>query len=316
MNPAPSVIIFTSLSGLGFGLMFFLGFGMPAVTGWVAFAFFFVAYALAVGGLLASTLHLGNPQRAMKAFSQWRTSWLSREGVSAVLTLLVMAVYATGLIFFDKNLQIVGWIAALLSLLTVFTTSKIYNQLKTVPRWHMPLTPVLFLTYALAGGALLSEALSKLDPMALFYSGTLAPIYTGIDSQDTAAAVLLLVLTALQLAAWQMGDKAFKTAGHTIETATGLGHLGKVRLLEGPHSSPNYLMKEMVHVVGRKHSQKLRVIATITLGLIPAALLLALTFSHLLALIAVISHLIGLFTSRWLFFAEAEHVVGLYYDKR
>ena len=290
MNPAPSVIIFTSLSGLGFGLMFFLGFGMPAVTGWVAFAFFFVAYALAVGGLLASTLHLGNPQRAMKAFSQWRTSWLSREGVSAVLTLLVMAVYATGLIFFDKNLQIVGWIAALLSLLTVFTTSKIYNQLKTVPRWHMPLTPVLFLTYALAGGALLS-------------------------GQD-AAAVLLLVLTALQLAAWQMGDKAFKTAGHTIETATGLGHLGKVRLLEGPHSSPNYLMKEMVHVVGRKHSQKLRVIATITLGLIPAALLLALTFSHLLALIAVISHLIGLFTSRWLFFAEAEHVVGLYYDKR
>lgn len=291
MNPAPSVIIFTSLSGLGFGLMFFLGFGMPAVTGWVAFAFFFVAYALAVGGLLASTLHLGNPQRAMKAFSQWRTSWLSREGVSAVLTLLVMAVYATGLIFFDKNLQIVGWIAALLSLLTVFTTSKIYNQLKTVPRWHMPLTPVLFLTYALAGGALLS-------------------------GQITAAAVLLLVLTALQLAAWQMGDKAFKTAGHTIETATGLGHLGKVRLLEGPHSSPNYLMKEMVHVVGRKHSQKLRVIATITLGLIPAALLLALTFSHLLALIAVISHLIGLFTSRWLFFAEAEHVVGLYYDKR
>ena len=291
MNPAPSVIIFTSLSGLGFGLMFFLGFGMPAVTGWVAFAFFFVAYALAVGGLLASTLHLGNPQRAMKAFSQWRTSWLSREGVSAVLTLLVMAVYATGVIFFDKDLQIVGWIAALLSLLTVFTTSKIYNQLKTVPRWHMPLTPVLFLTYALAGGALLS-------------------------GQDTAAAVLLLVLTALQLAAWQMGDKAFKTAGHTIETATGLGHLGKVRLLEGPHSSPNYLMKEMVHVVGRKHSQKLRVIATITLGLIPAALLLALTFSHLLALIAVISHLIGLFTSRWLFFAEAEHVVGLYYDKR
>jgi hypothetical protein len=26
-----------------------------------------------------------------------------------------------------------------------------------------------------------AKALSKLDPMALFYSGTLAPIYTGID---------------------------------------------------------------------------------------------------------------------------------------
>ncbi len=29
-----------------------------------------------------------------------------------------------------------------------------------------------------------AKALSKLDPMALFYSGTLAPIYTGIDNPD------------------------------------------------------------------------------------------------------------------------------------
>ena len=113
-----------------------------------------------------------------------------------------------------------------------------------------------------------------------------------------------------------MGDKAFAAAGHTIETATGLGHLGKVRQLEGPHSGPNYLLKEMVHVVGRRHAIKLRIIATILLGLLPAALLLAFPAGHLVALLAVICHLIGLFTARWLFFAEAEHVVGLYYDKR
>jgi DMSO reductase anchor subunit len=291
MHPSPSVILFTSLSGLGFGLMFWLGFGFPDVTGWTAFAFFFIAYALSVGGLLASTLHLGRPSRAMKAFSQWRTSWLSREGVAAVVTLLVMAVYAVGLIFFDTNLQVVGWIAGVLALLTVFTTSKIYNQLKTVPRWNMPLTPVLFLTYALAGGALLA--------------GQVMP-----------AAVLLMVLTVLQLAVWQMGDKAFANAGHTIETATGLGNLGKVRQLESPHSSPNYLMKEMVHVVGRKHALKLRVISTVMLGLLPVAILLFLQFNHTLALVAVASHLIGLLVSRWLFFAEAEHVVGLYYDMR
>jgi len=291
MHPAPSVIIFTSLSGLGFGLMFFLGFGLPEVKGWTAFWFFFIAYAMSVGGLLASTLHLGNPQRALKAFSQWRTSWLSREGVAAVLSLLVMAAYAIGLIFFDTSLQLVGWAGAILSLITVYTTSKIYNQLKTVPRWNMPLTPALFLTYSLAGGALLA-------------------------GQVSTAAVMLLVLTVLQLAAWQMGDKAFSNAGHTIETATGLGNLGKVRMLESPHSSPNYLMKEMVHIVGRKHSMKLRIIATILMGLAPAAILLLLPFSHALALAAVVSHVIGLFASRWLFFAEAEHVVGLYYDKR
>lgn len=72
----------------------------------------------------------------------------------------------------------------------------------------------------------------------------------------------------------------------------------------------------MVHVVGRKHAMKLRAIATITLGLIPAIILLLLPFNPVLAALAVLSHLTGLFAARWLFFAEAEHVVGLYYDKR
>ena len=31
---------------------------------------------------------------------------------------------------------------------------------------------------------------------------------------------------------------------------------------------------------------------------------------------AVVIHLIGAFAARWLFFAQAEHVVGLYYGKR
>lgn len=291
MHPAPSVILFTSLSGLGFGLLAFLGFGTPDVTGWVAFVFFFVAYALAVGGLLASTLHLGNPQRALYAFSQWRTSWLSREGISAVVALCVMGLYAIGMIFLGERWEVLGWLGAALSLLTVFTTSKIYNQLKTVPRWNMALTPVLFLSYSIAGGALLS-------------------------GETRLAAVLLLVLTVLQLAVWSIGDRAFASAGHTLETATGLGDLGKMRLLEGPHTGPNYLLKEMVHVVGRKHALKLRSIAVVTLGFFPVAVLIFLPFSHLLAGVAVISHLIGVLTARWLFFAEAEHVVGLYYDKR
>lgn len=291
MHPAPSVILFTSLSGLGFGLMFWLGFGFPSVTGWAAFWFYFTAYALSVGGLLASTLHLGNPQRALKAFSQWRTSWLSREGVIAVATLLVTAVYAIGLIFFDVNLKIVGWLGAIFALITVFTTSKIYNQLKTVPRWNMPLTPVLFLTYALSGGALLA-------------------------GQVMIAGILLALLTGLQLSAWRAGDSAFAAAGHSLATATGLGHLGDLRLLEGPHTGPNYLLREMVYVVGRKHAAKLRVISTVLLGLLPVVILLILPFSHWLAAVAVASHLVGLITSRWLFFAEAEHVVGLYYDKR
>ncbi|KUP91333.1 dimethyl sulfoxide reductase anchor subunit family protein [Tritonibacter horizontis] len=296
MHPAPSVIAFTTLSGLGFGLLFFLGLGLPAVTGGVAFVFFTIAYGLAVGGLLASTFHLGRPERAWKAFSQWRTSWLSREGCCAVAALLTMGLYAIGAIFLDRHWPFVGALGAALSIGTVFTTSMIYAQLRTVPRWNMmPLTPALFLTLALAGGALLA------------------------GQQDQATGLLGLAGLTL-LAYWHQGDRAFATSGTTLASATGLGRIGQVRAFEPPHTGTNYLLREFVHVVGRKHAQKLRVIGfALAIGL-PLLLLLVpvsgLALKHALAGLAVLSHMAGVVCTRWLFFAEAEHVVGLYYGKR
>ena len=291
MHPAPSIIFFTVFSGLGFGLMIFLGLGMPDVSGFTAFIFFFIAYALAVGGLLSSTLHLGNPQRALKAFSQWKSSWLSREGCLAVATLCVMGLYAIGVIFFNQRWGLLGVLGSALSLATVIATSMIYTQIKTVPRWNHWTTPVLFVAYAITGGAFLSG-------QVLFVT------------------FLLLILALLQLGAWVMGDKQFAEAGSTIETATGLGHMGKVRMFEAPHSSKNYLMKEMVHEIGRKHSKTLRVIGVLFLAIIPWMILSFMPFNHILVLIAVLFHVTGALAIRWLFFAEAEHTVGLFYGKR
>lgn len=290
MHPARSVILFTTLSGMGFGLLFWLGLGRPDETGWVAFVFFAIAYALAVGGLLASTFHLGHPERAIKAFSQWRSSWLSREGVCAVAALVVMALYGAGLVFLETRWNILGWIGAALSLLTVFTTSMIYTQIKTVPRWNMSLTPLLYLGYALAGGGLLA---GQIKP-------TLA---------------LLPVVAAIQIAWWITGDTALRRSGTTLESATGLGSIGQVRAFEPPHTSPNYLMTEFMFVVGRKHAAKLRVVAVALAFALPLVVL-TLNVGHALAAVAVLSHLLGVYVSRWLFFAQAEHVVGLYYGKR
>ncbi|MEY8098845.1 dimethyl sulfoxide reductase anchor subunit family protein [Falsihalocynthiibacter sp. S25ZX9] len=290
MNPAPSVILFTAFSGLGFGLLTFLGFGVPAVTGWIAFVFYFIAYALAVGGLVASTFHLGNPKNALKAFSQWRTSWLSREGILAVSALGTMGVYAIGAIFLGQLWSTLGVIGALLSITTVFSTSMIYAQLATVPRWNHPITTLLFLALSLSGGALLAGRISLAIP-------------------------LLLAAGGVQITAWILGDARFAQRGTTLETATGLGFLGKVRLFESPHTGGNYLLNEMVYVVGRKHAQRLRVIAVLWFSVIPAVLL-TLSHSHIAALFAVIFHVAGVLAARWLFFAEAEHVVGLYYGKR
>jgi len=290
MHPAPSVIVFTTLSGLGFGLLFWLGLGLPAVTGWTAFAFFAIAYLLAVGGLMASTFHLGRPERALKAFTQWRSSWLSREGWASVATLLVMALFGAGLVFADASWQPLGLLGAALALATVFATSMIYAQLRTVPRWKTPLTPALYLSISLAGGALLA-------------------------GQVAMALVLLPVAAVMQVLWWARGDRALSESGTNLATATGLGSIGAVRAFEPPHTGTNYLLREFVHEVGRKHAQKLRILSLVLGYALPVVLLL-LPFTHLFALVAVLSHLAGVAASRWLFFAEAEHVVGLYYGKR
>lgn len=289
MNPAPSVIIFSVFSGMGFGLLAMLGFGFAASTGWLAFMWWGLGYALAVVGLLAATFHLGNPRNGLKAFSQWRTSWLSREGIASVATLVMLAPMALSDWLGLGLSRGIGCIGGVLALFTVFTTAMIYTQIRAVPRWHHWLTPVMFLTFALTGGALLAG-----QPWAIW---------------------LLVLLGVVLVAVWQVGDGLFAARAQTLGTATGLGAIGEVTVFEQAHTAGNYLLCEMIHVVGRKHGQKLRVIALVLAVVLPLVILLLTQGVAGYALAAVV-HLIGAFAARWLFFAQAEHVVGLYYGKR
>ena len=287
MNPAPSVIVFTVLSGLGFGFLAWLCTGIATPSGLQGLLAFALGYALAVGGLLASTFHLGQPTRAWRAFTQWRSSWLSREAWVAVAALLAVAPVALGALW-GQEPGTWGLVAAALCLGTVLCTSMIYAQLATVPRWNHPLVPVTFLLFALAGGAIL-----------------LLP---------AVAEILSAVLAAVLAIGFRIGDGRFGQAGSTLATATGLGGIGTPRVFEQPQTGGNYLTREMIHVVGRRHAAKLRVIAVAGVAL-PALILPLLPSAPGMAL-ALCAYLVGAFAARWLFFAEAEHVVGLYYGRR
>src|SRR5215471_2934961 len=98
MHPALSVIVFTTVSGAGYGLLAWLG--VWAMAGWLPADRGLAAASLALSlgaitiGLLSSTLHLGRPERSWRAFSQWRSSWLSREGVSSVATYVPAVLFA------------------------------------------------------------------------------------------------------------------------------------------------------------------------------------------------------------------------------
>ena len=304
MHPAFSVIVFTTLSGAGYGLAALLGLGLAGEELIVAKVGYPLALVLIGVGLLSSTLHLGNPKNAVNAFSQWRTSWLSREGVLAVATFIPLTLSAAAALFLDRSIGWLGLAVALLSLATVFCTGMIYANLRTIRLWNTWLTPAGYVGFALAGGAILLAAL-----LAVF-----------VHTSENVTKLTLIVLVGAWIIKWAWLKRRDGGYGaSSAATATGLGHLGRVRLLERPHQTDNYLTREMGFRVARKHADLLMKIAVLA-GLIIPAVLLALALvlppapASLLMIIAVISHILGMMSERWLFFAMARHVVSLYYD--
>lgn len=310
MHPAFSVIFFTTASGAGYGLVALLGLGnalglVPAAS---AFGFWGVgiAVALITSGLFASMAHLGHPERAWRATSQWRTSWLSREGVLALAAYAPIALFGIGWVFFgatDGLFAIAGLLCAVFAAATVFATAMIYRSLKPIHQWHNALVVPAYLCIALASGAVLLHAL----------------VHVWGRPQPTVgvfAAVAIAVAMFVKERYWRYIDET--RSASTPESATGLGARGKVRLFEAPHTEENYLLKEMGYKIARKHAQKLRNIALNAGFRVPLVLtMLAASFPGTLALaaslVAAALLLGGMLVERWLFFAEAKHSVTLYY---
>lgn len=296
MHPALSIILFTTLSGLGFGAIAWLGVGgvVQAATPGITIA----AFVLTIAGLSASTFHLGHPERAWRAFSQWRSSWLSREGIMAVITLGLMVAW-----YYLENPRWLGAFMAACAMLTVFTTSMIYAQMKSVQQWSTVMTPLVFLLMSLAGGGLLSVL--------------------GAAISENIIKVDVITTSALLAATWMTKTRWWRRADLGVEisdvaSATRLADSGQVRLLESPHSGQNYLLNEMGFRVARRHANALRRIALIGGGAIPllalAAGLLNPGGALVFLLVAILAHLVGVLAERWLFFAEARHAVMSYYE--
>ena len=311
MHPASSILVFTTASGAGYGLLCLLGLAgalqlVPPVR-WLGFVGLGLALGLIALGLAASTFHLKHPERAWRALSQWRSSWLSREGVAALVTFLPTGLFALGWVGLGDTggiWALFGLLAAAGALLTVYCTGQIYASLKTIRQWHHPKVVPIYLALALATGALWLTALLR-----LFGSPALWPAVLALAA--------LLLAWGLKLLYWQEPAGP----GPTPETATGLGNLGRVRPLDPPHTESNYLMQEMGFRVARKHAERLRRLALMFGAGIPAAgmvLLFAVggTLGIALAIIAALSGLLGALIERWLFFAEATHTVMLYYREQ
>ena len=307
MHPAYSVILFTTASGAGYGLLALLGLAgfNHGLASSVAFALtaVFIALALITAGLLSSTFHLGHPERAWRALSQWRSSWLSREGVASVITYVPALAFAavwSGLVDAPQWIGPLGLITAVLCAVTVFTTAMIYASLKTVRAWCQPLTAPVYMAFGLATGATLMTAIASLFGRFQYFQAILT----------VAALVLVAVLKFLY---WKVIDSGPRS--HTIEEATGLGRIGSVSQWEVPHTAENFIQKEMGYAVARKHAAKLRNLVFLLLASAILLMLLSLA-APVVAILAATTALAAAAVERWLFFAEAQHVVTLFYGAK
>ena len=305
MDPPASVIVFTVCSGAGYGLMILTAVAAPlglfgARADLVAPAAG-LALAAIVMGLLSSALHLGRPLRAWRAITQWRSSWLAREGVAALAGLAPAALFAglswAGL--WPALATIAGLAAAALALVTIFCTARIYASLVPVARWRSRWTAPVYFALAFLSGALMLASLA----------GSRA---TGLAAFEWVAAPAILAGWASKSLYWRdQPDEGFARA-------TGLEALGRTRVLWAQDGASTFVHREMLRSLAPERARRLRLAVHVALFALP----LALTAAALLGppsanapaiWAATISAGVGIGVERWLFFAEARHASRVFY---
>jgi len=115
---------------------------------------------LGLVGLTASILHLGRPERAWRALSGLRHSWLSRE----VGALGLFAVLATAAVVTDSHIAAVA--AAITGVAGVASSAMLYVVTRR-PSWGAGLTGARFVLGSAVGGAAVALATGGGRPAAM-----------------------------------------------------------------------------------------------------------------------------------------------------
>ena len=324
MKPSLSIIFFTVSSGAGLGLLALLALGdlldhaLPSDALMQGIA---VALALVAAGLASSVLHLAKPANAWRAFSRFRTSWLSREAVfSACLFPVAFAYGALAWTAEDGVLRALAALGvALLAWAVLVSTAMIYASLKPIRQWYSAWTPVNYLLLGHWSAAVLLLGLARVHSAHERSFGWLA-------------GGLGVVALIAKIGQWRAITAGARDAP-TLERAIGVPEyankyvnkhanqgapppgmtVARARLFDVGHSHGTFLTDEFGFVLARRNAVALRIAALAAGFAVPAAWIASGAANAPLAWLAAIVCLAGLLAERWLFFAEAQHTVRLYH---
>jgi DMSO reductase anchor subunit len=309
MNPAFSVIFFTTLIGAGQGLFMalvtaevFLQFRpLPTVSG-SSFAFGSLLSLLLLGlGLLASLFHLGHPERGWRAASMWRTSWLSREIIALPVTMLLVAGY--GLVHhLGGNASLALGVLGVGANAALFVcTGMIYACIRFLQEWASPLTVVNYTLLGCASGFTLAAG----------YAAWTAPSLIRL----LAGCAIALTLAALITRSASLIRNARLRPKSTLQSAIGVRHPNIVQKAQG-FMGGSFNTREFFHGRSRSWLRSVKWVFLVLVFPVPVLLLgIGLIDNLPLALAAAfVSQYVGLLAERWFFFAQANHPQNLYYQ--
>ena len=315
MHPSFSLILFTSMAGMAQGAIVSLAVlnsGSDQLPSELLNVYLFpLILALLFGGLLASTFHLGHPERAWRAIMMWRTSWLSREVLilPAFIALTALAYY------FSWQASVPNWLWLLLSIAALalwVCTAMIYQCIRFIQEWAHPATMVNFIALGMSSGWFLLMVLltlwSILHPnQAVVTSSNIAGVagFTGF---------LILLSLSLKLWIWKR-NRGLKPKSN-LQSATGI-KTGFVRQISMGMMGGSFNTREFFHQQSSLFVANVRKIAFFGTYLLPVLLLTIVVSNGTLSVLvlAFVVHCIGLMAERWLFFAEANHPQNLYYQR-
>ena len=304
MNPAFSVVIFTTVAGAAQGLVVTLALAVlaglhlsPAFLG----ASLLVGVAMLLIGLGASFGHLGRPERAWRAVLMWRTSWLSREVIVLPAFIAVVALWWWAL---QRGIAtpLLPIAAVLLAALLWYCTAMIYACLRFIQEWAQPLTPVNFTLIGLSSGLVLASALAAQagEQALLAVSGPCA---------------LVVTLAAGAARCLSLRRNAALVPRSTLQTATGIRAPKLVQKSMGM-SAGSFNTREFFHHASRRMLKQVKW-GFLALGFaLPAVLMLWAVATGSLSgfMLALVVQAPGLIAERWFFFAQARHPQNLYYQ--
>jgi len=322
MQPAFSVIFLTTLIGMGQGLF------LALYTGQVYFVLnvvdiastdvFYsigsaVSIVLLILGLVASVFHLGRPERAWRAASMWRTSWLSREVIILPIAMALISLY--GMVhFMGWNLSVMtigavvielSLIIGLLATIAVFSlfiaTGMIYACLKFLQEWHSPLTVINYILLGSVSGFTLATLI------AAYKQPELIPFFAGWS-------IVLLVLAFIFRGASLIRNKRLRPKS-TVQTAIGIRH-NQIKQKSMGFMGGSVNTRDFFHGKTAFFLRSVKNIFIIMVFAIPLTLLISALIkpSVMILAIATASMYVGLLAERWYFFAEGNHPQNIYYQ--